>query len=206
MRLELGTLGYGCPPPTGASRPHQLSPPSPTTWHLPLPGQFRKPQICPRAHLQHKVPVCPLHRSSALDLLTSGGSSPLHPSAELSAYTLCGSVGSPELSCSITKRWVLCSAQRKLVFQLARSGPSAANWSPPPLLGGHLPRATAQAWRRGRGCEPQGCGPASGPALPPGWAPTLKMRESASPRSFRAKCFQGTRKRVRAASSHRSPS
>lgn len=34
----------------------------------------------------------------------------------------------------------------------------------------------------------------------------MKMRESASPRSFRAKCFQGTRKRVRAASSHRRPS
>lgn len=34
----------------------------------------------------------------------------------------------------------------------------------------------------------------------------MKMRESASPRSFREKCFQGTRKRVRAASSHRRPS
>lgn len=57
------------------------------------------------------------------------------------------------MSCNITNRWVLCSAQRKLVFQPARSAPSRASWSPPPLplllLGGHLPRATAQAWREG---------------------------------------------------------
>lgn len=51
------------------------------------------------------------------------------------------------MSCSITKRFVLSRAQRKLVFQLARSGPSAAaGGSPVPLLGGHRPRASAQAW------------------------------------------------------------
>lgn len=52
------------------------------------------------------------------------------------------------MSCSITKRLVLRSAQRKLVFQPARSAPSGVSWSSPLPLGcGHLPRATAQAWK-----------------------------------------------------------
>ena len=72
------------------------------------------------------------------------------------------------MSCSITKRWVLCSAQRKLVFQLARSGPSEASWSLPLLLGGHLPRATAQAW--GQGEEGVSLGARAGAwAGPPFW-------------------------------------
>lgn len=50
------------------------------------------------------------------------------------------------MSCSNSKRLVLRRAQRKVVFQAARSWPSGAARSPAPLLGGHLPRARAQAW------------------------------------------------------------
>lgn len=50
------------------------------------------------------------------------------------------------MSCNITKRRVLCRAQRKLVFQEARRAPSGIGCAPSLLRGGHLPRATAQAW------------------------------------------------------------
>lgn len=49
------------------------------------------------------------------------------------------------MSSNITKRCVLRSAQRKLVFQEARRALSGIGRALPPLRGGHLPRATAQA-------------------------------------------------------------
>lgn len=58
----------------------------------------------------------------------------------------------------------------------------------------------------GLGEQVGGLGPSQPSHQGQGWGPTLKMRESASPRSLRPKCFQGTRKCVRAASSHSSPS
>lgn len=123
----------------------------------PIGLPLESPPSCPRPvskttdltswlPLDRKVPAPAPHHSSAL--CRASPFSPLRPTWDLTAYTLCGSVGSPELSCSISKRLVLLSAQRKLVFQPARSGPSGTGWSSEPLLGGHLPRARAQAWER----------------------------------------------------------
>lgn len=110
--------------------------------------------LSPEPPVRHGPESSPLEsratsRASSFSWLMSALS--LHPSSVLSRYTVCGSVGSPELFCNISKRLVLCRIEQKLVFPGAQSAPSGLSWSylltaPPHLLDcSHLTQAAAQA-------------------------------------------------------------
>ena len=209
MRAARGPETPSCsmPPAPSPNRPHQLPPQhAPPTWHHPLPHKFLKlrspvdspgklntpepcaaPPLCPDPQLPPLLTSAGQGRSDCKHLVRVGGVSRvvLQQHKTLRAVQGAAEVGFPAgTERALSSGWgVSCTS---------------AGWPP---ATGHGPGLGKETEGVGRGARAQ-------PTLPPraGWGPTLKMRESASPRSLRAKCFQGTRKSVRAWSSHRSPS